>query len=445
MPSTPPAGAARAGRGGIARRRPRAVSAALAGGGDRPGCVDGWLPAGATRHEEPGGPPHPGHPRRGARLPGVGRPGRRLERLAPVIAAQPSADELYRTGGRPGPARCSAAPSWPPPCAPWPRPGARRSTAGPSERRSPPPPAASSLPTTSPGARRLGRAHRIDVFSHRFWTVPPNSQGYSPAPRLAAGAARSAGRPGLPAFHHAVIESYRAVAGEADQLVATRGTAPAAGRLLDPERLQPLLASIRPDRAAARPPPSPSGAAPLPDGARRRRHGRLAHPVQLLRIGAGLSGEAPGVAAEPGSLLHAGTGHPTGSTGQAAPPHPLPTLWTRDGRLSLLLAPRRLPSSRSTCCRWRLCSSLQGSDRPRRKPSRAGTSRRRRRTAGQSSSWNPGCRKISSPGFAGLAMRRPADPPRRRLGTGLGHLGRGRRDPRRRRRPRVAAARAAAD
>lgn len=185
----------------------------------------------------------------------------------------------------------------------------------------------------------------IDVFGHRAWTVPPNSQGY-----LTLAAAWLLERlgpppdPDDPAFHHAVIEAYRAVAWERDDLVADPDHAPlAVDLLLDPGRLAARLEGIDPDKAAAWPPPSHAdgGTAYLCtlDG-----DGMGVSLIQsnFYGIGAGVSAGASGVwLHNRGAGFTLVEGHPNEAAPGKRPLHTLsPTSWTREGALSLLLGTR---------------------------------------------------------------------------------------------------------
>ncbi len=185
----------------------------------------------------------------------------------------------------------------------------------------------------------------IEVFGLTGWTAPPNTQGYltlaacwlleqlAPPPD-----------PADPAYVHAAIESYRAVAWERDDLVADPDTAPLdAAELLSPTRLAGYLDVIQPD-APARwpwPAPAPGGTAYMcvRDG--------TGLGVSLIQsnfagIGAGIS------AGDTGVFLHnrgAGfnliPGHPNELMPGRRPLHTLsPTLWTEGGELRLLLGTR---------------------------------------------------------------------------------------------------------
>lgn len=185
----------------------------------------------------------------------------------------------------------------------------------------------------------------IVVFGQTLWTVPPNSQGY-----LTAAAAWLLERtfersdPSDPAYHHAVVEAYRAVAWERDDLVADPDHLPMpAGVLLDPGRLAPRLRELSPDRAASWPPPSPSpgGTAYLcvVDS-----NGMGVSLIQsnFTGIGSGISAGDTGIwLHNRGGGFSLVPGHPNEAAPGKRPLHTLsPTLWTDDGRLTLLLGTR---------------------------------------------------------------------------------------------------------
>ncbi len=196
---------------------------------------------------------------------------------------------------------------------------------------------------------RPGHADWIDpacvqVFGVTGWTIPPNSQGY-----LTLAAARvfeeltTGAEPDDPAYVHSLIEAYRSVAWERDALVADPEYAPtpaadllAAGPLVERSRLIG-------DRAAVWP-----GMSRVPGG--------TTYLCALDARGLGISliqsnymGLGNGIAAgDRGFFLHnrgAGfnliEGHPNELAPGKRPLHTLsPSLWTRDGRLDLLLGTR---------------------------------------------------------------------------------------------------------
>ena len=185
----------------------------------------------------------------------------------------------------------------------------------------------------------------LEVFGLTGWTVPPNSQGY-----LTLAAAWLFERldppsdPDHPDFFHLLIEAYRAVAWELGDLVADPDFAPLPqDELLSHDRLSARLAGI--DRhTAAR---WPSATAPP---------GGTAYLCVVDRQGMGVSliqsnytGFGGGIGVEDGGFfLHnrgAGfnlqPGHPNELAPGKRPLHTLsPTLWTKDGRLELLLGTR---------------------------------------------------------------------------------------------------------
>ncbi len=312
-----------------------------------PGCVDGWE-ALLERH---------GTTKLGALLaPAVslGEDGfpvspelsDALSRIAVMVHASPSAAELYPGGRPPAPGSILRRPGYAAVLAGI----AALGRAGFYQGRV----AAAIVAATDGLLSEADLARRqaewvapigLQVFGHDLWTVPPNSQGY-----LTAAAAWllerfvSGSDPADPAFHHSVIEAYRAVAWERDELVGDPDHLPVpAARLLDPERLAPRLARMRHDRTASWPAPgsSPGGTAYLcvVD----------AQGMGVSLIQSNYTGIGSGISAgDTGVWLHnrgAGFSLRPGHHNEAAPGrrplHTLaPTLWTRNGKLSLLLGTR---------------------------------------------------------------------------------------------------------
>lgn len=183
------------------------------------------------------------------------------------------------------------------------------------------------------------------VFGHDGWTVPPNSQGYL---TLAAATLLEhldpPADPADPAFHHAVIEAYRAVAWERDDLVADARFAPmSAEELLAPERILSRLDAITPHAVAPWPAPAeaPGGTAYFcaVDAS-----GMAVSCIQsnYAGIGSGLSAGRTGVFLHNrGGGFTLRPGHPNEAAAGKRPLHTLsPTLWTRDGRVTLVLGTR---------------------------------------------------------------------------------------------------------
>lgn len=184
-----------------------------------------------------------------------------------------------------------------------------------------------------------------NIFGVTGWTIPPNSQGYlTLATLLLFEDVAQDLDPSDPAWSHALIESYRAVACERNDVVADPRHAPIPPKdLLDPRRLAGLMDGWSPDRAASR---------PVPD----QKPGGTMYACVVDEDGMGVSfiqsnfrgiGSALG-AGEAGFILHdrgggfdLRPGHPNELGPGKRPLHTLsPTLWTEGGRLRMLLGTR---------------------------------------------------------------------------------------------------------
>lgn len=184
-----------------------------------------------------------------------------------------------------------------------------------------------------------------EVFGLQGWTVPPNSQGYlTLAAAMLIEALDPPADPDDPAFHHAVIEAYRAVAWERDDLVADPRHAPLPPeRLLDRERILDRLESIDPEMVALWPAPgeAPGGTAYFCaiDG-----DGLAVSMIQsnFTGIGSGISAGDTGVFLHNrGGGFSLVAGHPNEAAPGKRPMHTLsPTLWTRGDRTALILGTR---------------------------------------------------------------------------------------------------------
>ncbi|MEX0826999.1 MAG: gamma-glutamyltransferase [Acidimicrobiia bacterium] len=184
-----------------------------------------------------------------------------------------------------------------------------------------------------------------EVFGLQGWTVPPNSQGYlTLAAAMLIEALDPPADPDDPAFHHAVIEAYRAVAWERDDLVADPRHAPLPPeRLLDRERILDRLESIDPEMVALWPEPgeAPGGTAYFCaiDG-----DGLAVSMIQsnFTGIGSGISAGDTGVFLHNrGGGFSLVAGHPNEAAPGKRPMHTLsPTLWTRGDRTALILGTR---------------------------------------------------------------------------------------------------------
>lgn len=269
-----------------------------------------------------------------------------LGRIAPMIQGQPSADALYPDGAPPEPAQLLR----------------RNDLAGTLEGiatdgrdafyRGP---VADAISQATSGVLQPEdlAANRPDwvepigarVFGLQAWTVPPNSQGYlALAAAMLIEALDPPADPRDPAFHHAVIEAYRAVAWERDDRVADPRFAPIPlEQLLDPERIFARLESIDPEVVAIWPPPGegPGGTAYFcavdADGV----------AVSMIQsnftgIGSGISAGRTGIFLhDRGAGFSLAAGHPNEAAPGKRPLHTLsPTLWTRGDRAALVLGTR---------------------------------------------------------------------------------------------------------
>jgi len=185
----------------------------------------------------------------------------------------------------------------------------------------------------------------VAVFGAHGWTIPPNSQGYLTL--AAAWIVEHIGAtlgPEDPGYHHSLIEAYRAVAWERNDVVADPATAPLApAELVDAGRLAARAAAIRTDRIATWPSASPA----LGGTTYLCTRDRTGLGVSLIQsnfhgIGSGLAAGATGVFLHNrGAGFTLEPGHPNELAPGRRPLHTLsPTLWTSDGELRLLLGTR---------------------------------------------------------------------------------------------------------
>ncbi|MDP8959084.1 MAG: gamma-glutamyltransferase family protein [Actinomycetota bacterium] len=312
-----------------------------------PGCVDGWEALGerfgrlalgellepAIRLAMDG-------------FPASSELARSLRAIGPLIASQPSATHLYPEGRPPGIGQIIRRPDLGATLREVAEAGrhafyqggvGKAITAATSGRITPEDLARSSAEWVEP----LG----LDVFERRAWTVPPNSQGYLTL--AAAWLVEQLGPPkdfGDPAYLHCLVEAYRAVAWERDDLVSDPASAPLPpGELVSPERLGPRLGMITPEAAAswAQPSAAPPGTTYL---CTIDRQGMGVSLIQsnYAGIGSGLSAGDTGVFLQNrGAGFNLISGHPNELGAGKRPFHTLsPTLWIRNGRLELLLGTR---------------------------------------------------------------------------------------------------------
>jgi gamma-glutamyltranspeptidase/glutathione hydrolase len=184
----------------------------------------------------------------------------------------------------------------------------------------------------------------VDVFGMTAWTTPPNSQGYlGPAALRVFEILGPPDDPGDPMWWHMLIESYRSLAWERDDLVSDPERSPLpAAKLVEEERLH-RLASMITGRAGVWPSSTgrTSGTAYMcvADGT-----GMGVSIIQSNYRGTG----SPFGAARSGFLLHDRglgfslmPGHPNELTPGRRPMHTLsPTLWTKGDRASWLIGTR---------------------------------------------------------------------------------------------------------
>lgn len=185
----------------------------------------------------------------------------------------------------------------------------------------------------------------LEVMGTTAWTIPPNSQGY-----LALAAAWLFERlmvpadPGDPAFHHAAIESYRAMAWEREHTVADPAFAPLSPReLVDPGRLSSRLGRLRSGSAAAWPGPRPDdGGTAFLCTADAAGMGVSLIQSNFHGIGTGISAGGTGVwLHNRGAGFTLEPGHPNRAAPGKRPLHTLsPTLWSDGGALRMLLGTR---------------------------------------------------------------------------------------------------------
>jgi gamma-glutamyltranspeptidase/glutathione hydrolase len=185
----------------------------------------------------------------------------------------------------------------------------------------------------------------LDVFGLTGWTVPPNSQGYlTLATAWVFERLNPPDDPDHPDFVHLLIEAYRAVAWDLGDLVADPDFAPLAqNELLDPARLSARLAGIsRPSAAAWPMATAPPGGTAYLCVVDRKGMGVSLIQSNYTGFGGGIGVEGAGFFLHNrGAGFNLSPGHPNELAPGKRPLHTLsPTLWTKNGRLELLLGTR---------------------------------------------------------------------------------------------------------
>lgn len=183
---------------------------------------------------------------------------------------------------------------------------------------------------------------RLDVFGRTGWTIPPNSQGYLTL--ATCGVFERAATDHDETWMHLLIEAYRSMVFDRDEVLADPRNAPMSWRqLLDGERLGSAAAAISRDRAGTWPAPRP-----VPGGTSYMctigADGQAVSFIQSNFMGVG-SGIGAGTS---GFFMHnrgAGfdlrPGHPNELMTGRRPLHTLsPSLWTRNGTIEALLGTR---------------------------------------------------------------------------------------------------------
>ena len=186
---------------------------------------------------------------------------------------------------------------------------------------------------------------RLEVLGSTGWTVPPNSQGYLTLATLWLFERLEPPKdPEDPDYFHLLIEAHRSVAWELGDLVADPGYAPLPPEeLLNPDRLSGRLGAIKPESVASWPsstaPPGGTAFLCVLDGA-----GMGVSLIQsnYTALGGGIAAEGAGFFLHNrGAGFSLRPGHPNELAPGKRPLHTLsPTLWTKNGRLALLLGTR---------------------------------------------------------------------------------------------------------
>ncbi|HSJ28565.1 MAG TPA: gamma-glutamyltransferase, partial [Acidimicrobiia bacterium] len=185
----------------------------------------------------------------------------------------------------------------------------------------------------------------LDVFGVTGWTIPPNSQGYLTLATLHLFESMGPGEdPASPHWAHLLIESYRAIVAERDDVVSDPAHTPLPDHeLLSADRLERFARDIDLERASVRKAPSarPGGTSYL---CTVDAEGMGVSFIQsnFRGIGSGFgAGGAGFVLHDRGGGFDLRPGHPNEIAPGKRPLHTLsPSLWTSGGRLRAVLGTR---------------------------------------------------------------------------------------------------------
>jgi gamma-glutamyltranspeptidase / glutathione hydrolase len=184
----------------------------------------------------------------------------------------------------------------------------------------------------------------VDVFGLTGWTIPLNSQGYLSLGTAAVFEMLEPPSPQDPEWTHLLVEAYRALAWQRDDVVSDPTTAELSARaLVDPVRLRDAAAEISRDRAGMWPVPRP-----VPGGTAYMcaidADGLAISLIQSNFMGIGSrigAGEAGFFLHNRGAGFDLRAGHPNELHPGRRPLHTLsPSLWTERGAVRALLGTR---------------------------------------------------------------------------------------------------------
>ncbi len=185
----------------------------------------------------------------------------------------------------------------------------------------------------------------LDVFGLTGWTIPPSSQGYLTLATLAVfESLQEAASASDTTWTHLLIESYRSVAWERDDVLSDRRFAPLTWReLLDPQRLASRAAAVDPERAGEwHAPDQPAGGTAYMCTIDGNGMGVSLIQSNFSGIGTGIgAGNCGFILHNRGSGFNLVDGHPNELAPGKRPLHTLsPALWTDGGRLHTILGTR---------------------------------------------------------------------------------------------------------